>query len=71
MFSCIQEVLDVKQRLHQIEMEMSKLRSRQVKMEKDGKPNLLLNSGKSISSKCSNFLNHWIYLLFYSFSVFF
>jgi hypothetical protein len=42
-----------------------------VKMEKDGKPNLLLNSGKSISSKCSNFLNHWIYLLFYSFSVFF
>lgn len=38
------EVLDVKQRLHQIEMEMEKLRSRQVKMEKDGKPNLLSNS---------------------------
>ncbi|KAE8099837.1 hypothetical protein FH972_017786 [Carpinus fangiana] len=41
------EVLDVKQKLHQIEMEMSTLRSRQVKIEKDGKPNLLLNSSPS------------------------
>ncbi|XP_050241444.1 uncharacterized protein LOC126690384 isoform X2 [Quercus robur] len=41
------EVLDVKQRLHQIEIEMSKLRSRRLAMEKDGKPNLLLNSRSS------------------------
>lgn len=55
MFSCIQEVLDVKQRLHQIEMEMSTLRSRQVKIEKDGKPNLLLNSSKSIPVNAASF----------------
>ncbi|XP_042966000.1 uncharacterized protein LOC122299667 isoform X1 [Carya illinoinensis] len=41
------EVLDVKQKLHQIETEMSRLRSRQMEMEKDGKPNLLLNFGSS------------------------
>ncbi|KAF3965650.1 hypothetical protein CMV_010178 [Castanea mollissima] len=41
------EVLDVKHRLHQIEIEMSKLRSRRLAMEKDGKPNLLLNSRSS------------------------
>ncbi|XP_016649464.1 PREDICTED: uncharacterized protein LOC103327493 [Prunus mume] len=41
-----QEVLDVKQRLHQIEMEMSKLHSNQLAMEKkDGKMIHLLNSG--------------------------
>ncbi|XP_034209312.1 uncharacterized protein LOC117622664 isoform X2 [Prunus dulcis] len=41
-----QEVLDVKQRLHQIEMEMSKLHSKQLAMEKkDGKMIHLLNSG--------------------------
>lgn len=45
---CMQEVLDVKQRLHQIEIEMFKLRSRRLAMEKDGKPNLLLNSRKAI-----------------------
>lgn len=47
MYLWIQEVLDVKQRLHQIQMEMSKLRSRQIKMKKEGKPNSLLNSGKA------------------------
>lgn len=41
------EVFDVKQRLHQIEIEMSKLRSRRLAMEKDGNPNLLLNSRSS------------------------
>ncbi|KAB1212919.1 Polyadenylate-binding protein 2 [Morella rubra] len=41
------EVLDVKQRLHQIRMEISKLRSRQIKMKKEGKPNSSLNSGLS------------------------
>ncbi|PQQ01290.1 uncharacterized protein Pyn_22725 [Prunus yedoensis var. nudiflora] len=41
-----QEVLDVKQRLHQIGMEMSKLHSKQLAMEKkDGKMIHLLNSG--------------------------
>jgi hypothetical protein len=55
MFSWIQEVLDVKQKLHQIEMEMSMLRSRQVKIEKDGKPNLLLNSSKSIPVNAASF----------------
>jgi hypothetical protein len=45
---CMQEVFDVKQRLHQIEIEMSKLRSRRLAMEKDGNPNLLLNSRKAI-----------------------
>ncbi|GAV63644.1 RRM_1 domain-containing protein/PWI domain-containing protein [Cephalotus follicularis] len=39
------EVLDVKQRLHQIEMEMSNLRSKQLEMVKDGKPDILSHSG--------------------------
>lgn len=47
MYLWIQEVLDVKQRLHQIRMEISKLRSRQIKMKKEGKPNSSLNSGKA------------------------
>lgn len=42
----ISEVLDVKQKLHKIELEMSKLRSKQVEMEKDGKSNLLSRSSR-------------------------
>ncbi|KAM5579911.1 hypothetical protein ABKV19_009584 [Rosa sericea] len=41
-----QELLHVKEKLNQIEIEMSKLRSKQVEFEKnDGKTNNLLNSG--------------------------
>jgi hypothetical protein len=36
----------VKQKLHKIELEMSKLQSKQVEMEKDGKSNLLSRSGR-------------------------
>lgn len=42
----IQEVLDVKLRLHQIEMEMTKLRSKQAEKKNDFKSNLQLNSSK-------------------------
>lgn len=55
--SFIQEVLDVKQKLHQIETEMSRLRSRQMEMEKDGKPNLLLNFGKAIPENAAIFMS--------------
>lgn len=36
----------MKQKLHKIELEMSKLQSKQVEMEKDGKSNLLSRSGR-------------------------
>ncbi|KAK9281627.1 hypothetical protein L1049_004530 [Liquidambar formosana] len=39
------QVVDVKLRLHQIETEMSNLRSRQAEMEKDGKSNLFSSIG--------------------------
>lgn len=45
----LQEVLDVKQKWHQIEMEMSKLHSRQVDMKKDVKINSPLQSGETMS----------------------
>jgi len=38
-------VRDVKLRLRQVEIEMAKLRSKQIEMEKDGKPKLLMNHG--------------------------
>ncbi|PRQ51939.1 putative PWI domain, nucleotide-binding alpha-beta plait domain-containing protein [Rosa chinensis] len=42
----IQELLHLKEKLNQVEIEMSKLRSKQVEFEKnDGKTNHLLNSG--------------------------
>ncbi|KAF9672048.1 hypothetical protein SADUNF_Sadunf12G0113900 [Salix dunnii] len=41
---CFAEVLDVKQKLHKFELDMSKLRSKQVVMEKDGKYNILSHS---------------------------
>uniref|UniRef100_A0A5B7ASH8 PWI domain-containing protein n=1 Tax=Davidia involucrata TaxID=16924 RepID=A0A5B7ASH8_DAVIN len=41
----VSQVQDVKKRLRQIESEMSKLRSKQLKMKKDGQPNVLPNSG--------------------------
>lgn len=47
----ISEVLDVKQKLHKIELEMSKLRSKQVEMEKDGKSNLLSHSDGKIHAE--------------------
>lgn len=52
----ISEVLDVKQKLHKIELEMSKLRSKQVEMEKDGKSNLLSRSGTFCSNKRSSII---------------
>lgn len=45
----LQELQDVKQKLHQIEMEMSKIRSRKVGMKKDVVHNLSLHSGDAIS----------------------
>ncbi|XP_061959721.1 polyadenylate-binding protein 2-like isoform X2 [Populus nigra] len=47
----ISEVLDVKQKLHKIELEMSKLRLKQVEMEKDGKSNLLSCSDGKIHAE--------------------
>lgn len=47
----ISEVLDVKQKLHKIELEMSKLQSKQVEMEKDGKSNLLSHSDGKIHAE--------------------
>ncbi|XP_059663005.1 uncharacterized protein LOC132308798 isoform X2 [Cornus florida] len=41
----VSQVQDVKKRLHQIEAEMSKLRSKQLGMKKDGEPNVLSNTG--------------------------
>ncbi|KAA8521002.1 hypothetical protein F0562_011710 [Nyssa sinensis] len=41
----VSQVQDVKKRLLQIESEMSKLRAKQLKMKKDGRPNVLSNSG--------------------------
>lgn len=52
----ISEVLDVKQKLHKIELEMSKLQSKQVEMEKDGKSNLLSRSGTFCSNKRSSII---------------
>ena len=45
----MQEVVNVKQRLHQIEIEMSKIRSKQAQKEKDVKFKSLLHSGETIS----------------------
>ena len=44
----MQKVQDVKQRMRQIEMEMSKLRTKQIEMKKDGQPHVLTNSGMAI-----------------------
>ncbi|XP_057476596.1 uncharacterized protein LOC130764393 isoform X1 [Actinidia eriantha] len=41
----VTKVQDVKQRMRQIEMEMSKLRTKQLEMKKDGQPHVLTNSG--------------------------
>ncbi|GFZ00897.1 hypothetical protein Acr_14g0005320 [Actinidia rufa] len=41
----VTKVQDVKQRMWQIEMEMSKLRTKQLEMKKDGQPRVLTNSG--------------------------
>ncbi|XP_050381749.1 uncharacterized protein LOC126798748 isoform X3 [Argentina anserina] len=46
-----QELLDVKEKLNQIEIEMSKLRSKKVEFENDGKTNHLLNSGAQKDSE--------------------
>ncbi|PSS11770.1 Polyadenylate-binding protein [Actinidia chinensis var. chinensis] len=41
----VTKVQDVKQRMWQIEMAMSKLRTKQLEMKKDGQPHVLTNSG--------------------------
>ncbi|XP_059663010.1 uncharacterized protein LOC132308798 isoform X5 [Cornus florida] len=47
----VSQVQDVKKRLHQIEAEMSKLRSKQLGMKKDGEPNVLSNTGTFCCNK--------------------
>ncbi|KAK2658764.1 hypothetical protein Ddye_005297 [Dipteronia dyeriana] len=52
-----EEVLNVKQRMHQIEIELSKIRSKQAQKEKDVKGKSLLHSGETISQPKETFLS--------------
>lgn len=52
----LQQAQEVKQKLRKIEMEMFKLRTKQLEMKKDGQLHVSSNSGKADSMASNNFL---------------
>lgn len=52
----MQQAQDVKDKLRKIEREMSKLRTKQLEMKRDGQPHVSSNSGKTDSIASNNFL---------------